>query len=62
MEPVTLRVLSRDSWVRMKQERPDLAARLDHHVILSLANTVGRANAALSLAGWFQSSTRRTRM
>lgn len=51
VEPVTLRVLSRIDWLRMKEERPDLAARLDHHVILSLANTVGRANAALSLAG-----------
>ena len=51
VEPVMLRVLSRDSWLRMKKERPDLAARFDHHVILSLANTVGRANAALSLAG-----------
>ena len=51
VEQVTLRVLSRASWVRMKRERPDLAARCDHHVIVSLANTVGRANAALSLAG-----------
>jgi hypothetical protein len=33
----------------MKRERPHLASRFDHHVILSLANTVGRANAALSL-------------
>ncbi len=51
VEPAALRVLSRDDWLRMKRERPDLAARLDRHVILSLANTVGRANAALSLAG-----------
>jgi SulP family sulfate permease len=49
VEPAMLRVLSRDSWERMKQQRPDLASRFDHHVILSLANTVGRANAALSL-------------
>jgi SulP family sulfate permease len=40
VEPATLRVPSCDSWLRMKKERPDLAARFDHHVILSLANTV----------------------
>ena len=49
VEPVVLRVLSHQDWNRMKQERPDLASQFDHHVILSLANTVGRANAALSL-------------
>ena len=49
VDPVRLRVLTRDAWSRMKRERPDLASRFDHHVILSLANTVGRANAALSL-------------
>ncbi|MDB5943763.1 MAG: hypothetical protein JWQ13_3329 [Ramlibacter sp.] len=48
-EPVLLRVLSHQDWNRMKQERPDLASRFDHHVVLNLANTVGRANAALSL-------------
>ena len=30
------------------QQRPDLASRDDHHVILNLASTVGRAGAALS--------------
>lgn len=49
VEPALLRVLTREAWERMKQQRPDLASRFDHHVILSLANTVGRANAALSL-------------
>lgn len=48
VEPVMLRVLTHEGWNRMKMQRPDLASRFDHHVILSLANTVGRANAALS--------------
>jgi CRP-like cAMP-binding protein len=49
VEPAQLRMLTRQAWERMKRERPALASRFDHHVILSLANTVGRANAALSL-------------
>ena len=49
VEPATLRMLTREAWERMKRERPDLSSRFDHHVILSLANTVGRVNAALSL-------------
>ena len=49
VEPALLRRLTRQAWERMKRERPQLASRFDHHVILSLANTVGRANAALSL-------------
>ncbi len=48
-EPALLRVLTRAAWDRMKQERPDLASRFDRHVILSLASTVERSNAALSL-------------
>jgi SulP family sulfate permease len=48
VEPAVLRVLTRGNWERMKKDRPDLATRLDHHVILNLANTVGRASAALS--------------
>jgi SulP family sulfate permease len=49
VEPALLRMLTREAWERMKREHPQLASRFDHHVILSLANTVGRANAALSL-------------
>lgn len=49
VEPALLRRLTREAWERMKRQRPDLASRFDHHVILSLANTVGRANATLSL-------------
>ena len=49
VDAAQLRVLTRQAWERMKQERPELASRFDHHVILSLANTVGRANATLSL-------------
>jgi SulP family sulfate permease len=49
VEPALLRMLTREQWLRMKQDRPDLASRFDRHVILSLANTVGRVNATLSL-------------
>jgi SulP family sulfate permease len=49
VEPALLRMLTREQWLRMKQERPDLASRFDRHVILSLANTVNRVNATLSL-------------
>jgi SulP family sulfate permease len=49
VEPVMLRVLTHEGWNRMKEQRPDLASRFDHHVILTLANTVARGNAALSL-------------
>ena len=49
VDAAVLRVLTRQAWERMKQERPELASRFDHHVILSLASTVGRANATLSL-------------
>ena len=48
VEAAVLRVLTRESWLRMKQQRPDLATRFDHHVILSLAHAVGRASTALS--------------
>ena len=49
VDPALLRVLTRQAWERMRQEQPGLASRFDRHVILSLAGTVGRANAALSL-------------
>lgn len=48
VQAAVLRVLTRAGWMRMKQHRPDLATQFDHHVILSLANTVGRASTALS--------------
>ena len=41
-------MLTSEGWLRMWQQRPDLATRFDHHVILSLANAVGRASTALS--------------
>lgn len=48
VEPARLRVLTRDGWNRLQAQRPDLARRFDHHVILNLAGMVGRTSAALS--------------
>jgi SulP family sulfate permease len=49
--PAVLRALTRAGWERMRLQRPELAAQFDHHVVLSLAATVERANAALSQQG-----------
>ena len=48
VEPARLRVLTHDGWNRLQAQRPDLARRFDHHVILNLASMVGRTSAALS--------------
>lgn len=48
VEPARLRVLTRAAWNRLQAQRPDLARRFDHHVILNLAGMVGRTSATLS--------------
>lgn len=43
-----LLMLTLPAWQRLQRERPELARRLDHHVIRGLANRVSRASVALS--------------
>ncbi|QJW84945.1 cyclic nucleotide-binding domain-containing protein [Ramlibacter terrae] len=48
-EPAVLLMLTREARARMQAEQPALAAQLDHQVVLGLAATLVRANAAFSL-------------
>ncbi|HEY8360850.1 MAG TPA: SulP family inorganic anion transporter [Ramlibacter sp.] len=48
-EPAVLLMLTREARAGMQAEQPALAAQLDHHVVLGLASTLLRANAAISL-------------
>lgn len=48
-EPAVLLMLTREARARMQADQPALAAQLDHQVVLGLAGTLVRANAAFSL-------------